>query len=76
MTATYLVSGLVVLALAFGVVMNIALPVMQHQYSTAIWTVVGPILFLSISIIMYHFGIVHRAKRMIADNEEYEHENN
>ncbi len=69
--SVYLTVGVLLISMTFGVVMNIIEPLLSHQYSTAFWTVIGPIFFLVISGVMYHFGIVHRAKRMIADNEAY-----
>ena len=67
--------GLLVFAMTFGVVTSILTPILGHQYSTAFWTFIGPVFFIVVSMLMYHYGIRHRAKRMIADNEAYANEN-
>lgn len=73
--STYAAVTLLLASMAFAIVMNFIEPVQQHQYSVAFWTFAGPILFLIISTLMYHFGIHHRAKRMIIDNVDYEKAN-
>lgn len=74
MKTTYAVVILLLFVMAFAAVLNLLNPLLEHQYSEAFWTFVGPVIFLAISVFMYHVGIRHRAKRMIADNEAYLHE--
>ena len=76
MRSTYTTVTILLIAMIFAVVMNVVSPVLVHQYSTAFWTIAGPSLFVLVSMLMYHYGIRHRAKRMIADNEAYASENN
>ncbi|QBP18967.1 glutamate/gamma-aminobutyrate family transporter YjeM [Acetilactobacillus jinshanensis] len=71
MKSVYTVVAILLISMSIAVIFNVITPLMQGQISTAFWTVAGPILFAIISILMYHYGIRHRAKRMIADNEAY-----
>ncbi|QBP18570.1 glutamate/gamma-aminobutyrate family transporter YjeM [Acetilactobacillus jinshanensis] len=75
MRSVYTIVTILFVAMTIAVVFNVIMPIMQGQYSTAFWTVAGPLLFLVLSTVMYHYGIYHRARRMIADNVHYESQN-
>lgn len=72
MKSVYFTVGVLVVAMALATLFNLILPITQHQYAVAFWTFAGPVLFFIISTIMYHLGIMHRARRMVADNVHYE----
>ena len=76
MKSTYFVVGVLLTAMTLAAIFNLWSPILQKQYAVAFWTFAGPVLFFVISTYMYHLGIHNRAKRMIADNEEYARENN
>lgn len=56
MTSTWVVSIIVWLVLAIGIVFTCVEPILEHDYGTAFWTAIGPVFFGIVAWIYYDWS--------------------